>query len=316
MISRRTASAIADVYEHMFGYMKYVSGGRNYSAYHDYRVDTNGFYDYLYDREYPAWFCNTARSIKAHAPGIKKRAVKDIVLKLHTGETIAAPEWTWEQREKLGQRFLQDLAQDALNQHARLLDAPDSSITDRITQDRKEQVRTLVSRLQLDGYEYKDGRLLAPEYDVLDVEEEAGVLHSLYAELSLPNKEKNLQFLKLSEEHYVAQRWPDAIHNSRKFLEGTLQEIAAAHSLRVKETELVEGTYKRAVRVRDYLEREGLLDTKETEALAKVYGLLSETGSHPNMAYNDQARLLRHLALTFSQFAMLRLQGSLKSGQS
>jgi hypothetical protein len=55
-----------------------------------------------------------------------------------------------------------------------------------------------------------------------------------------------------------------------------------------------------------------LLDTKETETLAKVYGLLSQTGSHPNMAFNDQARLLRHLALAFSQFVMLRLQGSLK----
>jgi hypothetical protein len=45
------------------------------------------------------------------------------------------------------------------------------------------------------------------------------------------------------------------------------------------------------------------------EALAKVYGLLSHTGGHPYMAQNDQARLLRHLALTFSQFAMLRLRG-------
>ena len=148
---------------------------------------------------------------------------------------------------------------------------------------------------------------------MLDVEEETGVLQSLYTQLLLPNKEKNFHFLKLSEEHYLAELWADSIHNSRKFLEGTLQEVAAVHSLRVKGGELVEDTYKRAVRVRHYFQREGLLDTKETEALEKVYALLSETGSHPNMAYNDQARLLRHLALTFSQFVMLRLQGSLKN---
>ena len=147
----------------------------------------------------------------------------------------------------------------------------------------------------------------------MDAEEATGVLQSLYAQLALPHKEKNLEFLKLSEEHYIAKLWADSIHNSRKFLEGTLQEIAAAHSIRVKGSTLSQGTYKSAVKVREYLERENLVDTKEKETLAKVYGLLSETGSHPNMAYNDQARLLRHLALTFSQFAMLRLQGSLKN---
>jgi hypothetical protein len=44
-----------------------------------------------------------------------------------------------------------------------------------------------------------------------------------------------------------------------------------------------------------------------------VYGLLSHTGAHPYMAENDQARLLRHLALLFAHFAMLRLQGKLSS---
>ncbi len=236
-----------------------------------------------------------------------------MIMKLHTGETIAVPNWTWEQREKLGQRFLQDLAEDMLNQYAELLNRPDYLISDEEERESKQKVRSLLSRLQLDGYAYKDGRLLAPEYDVLDVEEETSVLRSLYVELSLPHKEKNFEFLRLSEEHYLAERWADSIHNSRKFFEGTLQEVAAAHSLRVKGDELAEGTYSRAVRVRDYLEREGLLDTKEKETVSSIYGLLSETGSHPNMAYNDQARLLRQTALTFSQFVMLRLQGSLNS---
>jgi len=65
------------------------------------------------------------------------------------------------------------------------------------------------------------------------------------------------------------------------------------------------------VRIREYLERAGLLEAKETKAIAAVYGLLSETGAHPYMAQNEQARLMRHLALTFSQFVMLRLKGKL-----
>jgi hypothetical protein len=69
-------------------------------------------------------------------------------------------------------------------------------------------------------------------------------------------------------------------------------------------------TYWRPVRVRDYLESSGLLEPKEKQALASSCGLLNETGGHPYMAQSDQGRLLRHLALTFSQFALLRLKGS------
>jgi hypothetical protein len=67
------------------------------------------------------------------------------------------------------------------------------------------------------------------------------------------------------------------------------------------------------VEVRDYLERENLLEAKEKKALAEVYGLLSNTGGHPYIAEKDQARLMRHLALTFTQFILLRLQGSLQT---
>lgn len=273
-----------------------------------YRVRRDALYDFLYENNYDAWLCNQAKS--GQSVGYGNRAVREWVMKLHTGETLyaATPNWTWEQREKLGQQHLQDFAQDILN-------GWDSYMPSTYPDKRPEYRHLrheLLNHLELDGYEYKNGGLLAPEYDVLDAAETTGVLQALYVQLSLPSKDKNFEFLKLSEDHYVAERWADSIHNSRKFLEGTLQEVAAAHSLQIKGNELAEGTYNRAVRVRDYLERENLLDTKETETLAKIYGLLSETGSHPNMAYNDQARLLRHLALTFSHFVMLRLQGSLK----
>ncbi len=305
MISRKTAMTIGTVYE--FRFMHYTTINTR-TGEKGYRVRRDALYDFLYENNYDAWLCNQAKSVQSVGSG--KRAVQEWVMKLHTGETLypATPNWTWEQREKLGQQHLQDFAQDILNDWDSY-DPP--TYPDKKPQYRQLR-RDLLSRLELDGYEYKDGRLLAPEYDVLDADEATGVLQSLYSQQSLPHKEKNFEFLKLSEDHYVAGRWADSIHNSRKFLEGTLQEVAAAHSSRVKGEELAERTYDRAVRVREYLERENLLDTKETETLAKVYGLLSETGSHPNMAYNDQARLLRHLALTFSQFAMLRLQGSLK----
>ncbi len=101
--------------------------------------------------------------------------------------------------------------------------------------------------------------------------------------------------------------------NSRKFLELVLSEVAAAHASRVRQAPLSEGVLTTPVRVREYLQEAGLLEGKELAALTAVYKLLSEVGSHPYMALSEQARLLRHLSLTFSQFVMLRLQGSLAS---
>lgn len=297
--------ALGDAYE--FRFMKYSTANRR-TGEKQWFVQRDALYDFLYENEYHGWICNQAKNYRAMGSG--RRAVKEWFMKLHTGESLAegTPDWTWEQREKLGQRYLRDLAQDILNDW---YSYQPSTYPDKRPQ--YEQLRRdLIKHLELDGYTYRDSQLLAPESDVLDVEEETGVLESLYVELSLPNKKANFHFLRLSEEHYLAERWGDSISNSRKFLEGTLREAAAAHSLRVKQTELSEGTYKRAMSVRQYLERENLLDSKETDTLSKVYGLLSETGSHPFMPHNEQARLLRHLALTFSQFVLIRLQGSLK----
>ncbi len=90
-----------------------------------------------------------------------------------------------------------------------------------------------------------------------------------------------------------------------------LQEVAAAHSARRLKVVIADSVFRRPVQVRDYLQREGLLEGKEEAAIASVYGLLSNTGSHPYMAAADQARLLRQLALTLAQFIMLRLRGAL-----
>jgi len=103
----------------------------------------------------------------------------------------------------------------------------------------------------------------------------------------------------------------DSISNSRNFLEAVLQQAANAFNRNKYAADLPISTYEKPFAVRDYLEREHLIETKEKEAIAKVYGLLSDTGSHPNIAEKDEARLMWHLALTFSQFVLLRYQGFL-----
>lgn len=229
-------------------------------------------------------------------------------MRLHTGETqtAATKSWSWEQRRALGQQYLEELGEDMLNR----LVPPRDQYSE---QNRVGLLTELRRSLELDGYTFRDGILLRPESDVVDVREERGVLRDLFSSLALANGETTFHHLSLSEEHYLAGKWDDSISNSRKFFESVMQEVGAANSSCMQGRPLPERIYTRPADVRDYLEKEGLLETKEKEVIAKVYGLLSHTGGHPYMAQNDQARLLRHLSLTLSQFVMLRLQGKMSS---
>jgi len=301
MISRRTARIIAEVYERGFRQQASSSSGRDTGYY---TVNSDWLYDFLFENEYPAYLCNLA---KATRESYSTRRLKEFVMKMHTGESLAeaTANWTWEQRESLGQRYLLGLAEDFLNAWKKKSD-------DFYWTDLADRAQSLLDSLELDGYTYKEYRLIVPEQDVLDVQEEEGVLKSLYTSLCLANKETAFHHLKLSEDHYLAHKWDDSIANSRKFLEAVLQQVAIACSQRLSSGVITEDVYLRPVRVREYLQENGLLESKEKEALASVYGLLSSTGGHPYIAHNEQARLLRHLALTFAQFVMLRYQGSIR----
>jgi hypothetical protein len=170
----------------------------------------------------------------------------------------------------------------------------------------------LLRRLELDGYIFRDNALLQPQEDVLDVEHEKGILRTLFTSARLDRATDAFEFLRLADEHFIAGRWSDAISNVRKFFELTLREGARALSIR-RGHPLTEPQLGRPVDVRQYLEQAGLFEKKERESLDKLYGLLSETGSHPYMAESDQARLLRQLSLTLTQFALLRLVSALAS---
>lgn len=303
MISRRSTLALAELIAHVFTHSYSSSVGMYRQTTRHLAVSNDKLYDYLFEHDFPAWFCNKAKALRG---GV--REPKDLIMKLHTGETqaIVTKEWSWKQREKLGQQVLRDLAEDVLNSWSK----------DSGAYSNENWVTKLRASLELDGYRYKDSRLLPPESDVLDAQEEAGVLDELYTSLALDKRDLFHHHLKDSEEHYLAGRWSDCISHSRIVLEAVLKEIAAAYSLRIKGTPLPERTYSRAIGVRDYLESAGLLEVKERETIQHVYGLLSNTGSHPYMADKDQARLLRHMALTLAQFVMLRFFGVVSKQRS
>lgn len=297
MISRVTARVLAELISESFkSYHSAQRYGRSY-----WYSDSAKVYDFLYENEFPAWLCNAARKACSTS---SLRPLKDFLMKLHTGESQyqATKDWTWPQRQVLGQQYLHQLAEVILNHWEKKGDGGSHP---------QKLVAESQRLLELDGFVRRGSHLLVPEQDILDVREEAGVLEQLYVDLGLADRETAMHHLQLSVEHYTAQRWDDSIGNSRKFLECVLREVARSHSLHSGSRVGSEALGKPA-KVRDYLEQNGLLETKERGALASTYGLLSETGGHPYMARNEQARLLRHLALTFGQFAMLRLEGFLR----
>lgn len=289
MISRRTTSSIGKILGDMF---------TGYTYPHEAIVLHGKLYDFLYEHEYPIWLCNKARHLEHDS-----RAVKEFVMELLTGEALYDIAFDSEvDVDELIQHILEHLASDILFNYHNSFDYEFNF----------DDITNLTRNLELDGYVYQDGRLLISESEVLDTDEETGTLETLYDSLGLDNKRITMHCLKLSETDFIDGKWANSISNSRKFLECTLREVANKYSIYIREIPLAKKKYEKNSAVLKYLEDEGLLEDKEKKAISSVYHLLSDTGSHPYMAVDDQARLLRNLALTFSQFIMLRLQGKLK----
>jgi hypothetical protein len=207
----------------------------------------------------------------------------------------------------LGQRILKKLAECLIRQ--RLTDPNFETYGD----DDKRAVDLMQQTLEIDGYIYRDNILWIPEETVIEEAEEQGVLEGLMTSLNLPDIPTLKHHLELSVQDYQESRWDDSISNSRKVLEGVLSQAAACYITISGGNGLSPKVLERPVEVRDYLEHAGILERKEKETISSVYGLLSDTGGHPYIAERDQARLMRHLALTFSQFVLLRLEGILRA---
>ncbi|MCB4791938.1 MAG: hypothetical protein LHV68_08630 [Elusimicrobia bacterium] len=295
MISRKTANVIAKIYTRKFTYIDRIYDYGNTATKEVIHSDT--FYDYLYELNYDAWFCNL---VKSQHYSIRK--LQEFLMQIHTGESFAQNtlNWSWEQRKTLGQSYLKNLSRDISIWYRKTTGYEH----DKLTELHDEMIRCL----EMDGYVFKDDELYQEETDILDSEAEKGLLEKLHSSLSLPDIKQTFEFLKIAEDHYVAGLWSDCISNARKFFEAILEQVASKYAASFGESI----SFKRPVEVREYLEKKGLVEKKEKETIDKIYGLLSHTGSHPYMAEKDQARLLRQLCLVMIQFVMLRLDGALK----
>ena len=304
MISRKSARLLADAYDKEFSHTESSFGFEGTMYTHIF--DAERIYDFLYEKNYEAWFMNAVKKLSKH----DSRHLKEFLMQVHTGESLifATSDWSGEERKKLGQQHLKNLAEDIIkrSENTQALFSPST----------KNIVDVLKSQLELDGFIYKEGVLYPVESSVIDEKEEQKYLEYLLKKVLLPDIKTVKHHVGLAEEHYLNSNWDDSISNSRKFLEAILQQVANGVSLKKYGKNLSKDKLERPASIREFLKDEKLIEKKEKDAISKIYGLLSDTGAHPYIAERDQARLMRHLALTFSQFVLLRYKGYLKSSNA
>jgi hypothetical protein len=199
VISRKSTLILAEIISKRYWGKRYFGNNRIYS------VDAQGFYDFLFEHDYPYWFCNLASSIHGNGDNLiaGTRNLKVFITKLHTGDSISqiTPQWTIEQRIIQGQDLLERLCQDTLNSFLK---------------SDKENDNLLKRSIELDGYLFVNGTLPKTEEEVLNIAEEVNLFNNLYTSLKLANPDTASHHLELSEDHYLNGRWDDSISNSRK----------------------------------------------------------------------------------------------------
>ncbi|MHB8113030.1 MAG: hypothetical protein ACYDHA_06175 [Bellilinea sp.] len=302
MISRRATKILSELINELFkgSYRERVYNGITSSYEFRYKFNRETFHDFLYDRDYPEWFLILINTLPPH----NERSVLEFFMGLNTGNFV----WkintniNKEQTTQLiasAKNLLIDLAKDIVN----------FVLDNKGTTQAKNLCQKLLEQLELDGYIFQNQQLYRAESNIINIEEETGIIHKLVKDLDLDNQDIVFHHLNLIEKDYLDGKYDDSIGNSRKFLESVLREIAKKHSIELKRAALSDDIIEWAGMVRKYLEEEKVFSESEILMYKASYGLLSETGNHPYIAQNNQAALMRNLSMTLAHYALLRFKG-------
>jgi hypothetical protein len=303
LISRRCANRIAEAYYRQFSSTKLIktmNGERSEDT-----VYVDELYDLLYDHDFPERLLNDVKRLNRHWG----RALKEFYLDFYLGKPLFVPglypgDYNREEAEQICQAWLVKLAEILLvlrQEHPEQLRNP--AVNDGIEH--------MKAQLELEGFIYRNKTIVREEAAVINEPAEQDYLSSLIDALPFSDGDLIKHHLQLSEDHYINGRWDDSIANARKFLETISSQTADAISVKLDSRHLSPEMLKNITDIRDFLQRKGIIDASEKDGLKTTYALLSSTGGHPYIARQDQARLMRHLALTFCQLILIRYEGFL-----
>ena len=108
-------------------------------------------------------------------------------------------------------------------------------------------------------------------------------------------------------EHFENSKWEDSIHNSRKLYEIVLKECAKYYSKNIaKDNQNLSNA--KPVEVRLYLEKNKYFSEDESNIIQYYYKYLSNIGSHPKLALEEQADFSRVMSINTILYAINRLE--------
>lgn len=287
-LSSNTAASLAAFYADVFAlpedeFDEYSNAWSDPSE----RPNNSRFYRFLRDLGYEQWFYLHADTL------ITWDEIERWIAELWRGQFLKDNGYLL----RAGPARVTLLAENLLAAYAENV-VPNSSLN----QDNMEKLK---AACEADGFVILGNRLLDRDEDVVDAEEEMGLIEALYSGLGLEDVETLQHCLRQSEEHFRNEVWDDAIGDSRKALEqvfnGIVQDLRASEG---QTTKISAG--KQSL---NYFEKKGLYDARTAKTFLTLYDTLSFKGNHPFLADVDEARLYRNLARMIAQYLLLSYRG-------
>lgn len=158
--------------------------------------------------------------------------------------------------------------------------------------------------MRIDGYIYEKEKL----YEInTDVDDKANLIKSKFKKYGFNNETEFDVFYANMNEHFENSKWEDSIHNSRKLYEIVLKECAIYYSKNIaKDNEKLSNA--KPIDVRLYLEKNNYFSEDESNIIQYYYKYLSNIGSHPKLALEEQADFSRVMSINTILYAINRLE--------
>lgn len=280
MISRRTTLLVADIicnnFTHEVRETDLRGRTRNYSK----KVMEDELRNFLFEFDIDGFTIN-----KICNSCITKNDLKKSILNIHTGYFYNKEKYF--DFIKMGQKDIKGLVIGIFYRNLQ-----------------PESLAFLENLLRIDGYIYEKEKL----YEInTDVDDKANLIKNKFKKLGFDNEKEFNIFYSNMNEHFENSKWEDSIHNSRKLFEIVLKECANYYSKNIaKDNENLLNA--RPVDIRLYLEKNNYFSDDESNIIQYYYKYLSNIGSHPKLALEEQADFSRVMSINTILYAINRLE--------
>lgn len=280
MISRRTTLLIADIicnsFTHEVRETDLYGRTRGYST----KVMEDELRDFLFEFGIDGFTIE-----KISHSFITKADLKKDILNIHTGYFYNKEKYF--NFTKLGQKDIKGLAIGILYRKLQ-----------------PESLEALENLLRIDGYIYEKEKL----YEInTDVDDKANLIKNKFKKFGFNYKKEFDVFYSNMNEHFANSKWEDSIHNSRKLYEIVLKECAIYYSENIaKDNENLLNA--KPVDIRLYLEKNNYFSDDESNIIQYYYKYLSNIGSHPKLALEEQADFSRVMSINTILYTINRLE--------